>query len=102
MNDALQHLGPQLVALASQARQAVQADVDDIIQRGDHDTDRIEHQLDLMLGFCYDPDMLVVFKRLCGYYFTIDPVATAGHIHAYREMWDESGVDSGEAGGAGV
>jgi hypothetical protein len=41
-----------------------------------------------MLGFCCDPDMLLAFKRLCRYYFTIDPVAAAGHIEAYRQMWD--------------
>ena len=88
MSDALQNLGPRLTALASQAHQAAKIDIDDIIQSGDRDTHRIEHLLDHMLDFCYSPTMLEQFKRLCRYYFDIDPEATALQIHAYREMWD--------------
>jgi hypothetical protein len=83
-----QLMGQQLTALFRQAAALATVAVDDLIQRGERDTVCIDHQLDHMLGFCCDPDMLVVFKRLCRYYFTIDPVATAEHIHAYREMWD--------------
>ena len=102
MSSALNKLGPQLAALASQAHHAMQADVDDIIQRDDRDLDRIEHLLDVMLGFCYDPAVLAQFKRLCRHYWALDPVATTRHVHAYRDMWDEGGADSAEAGGAGV
>ena len=63
-------------------------EVNAIIQSGERDTQRIEHQLDHILGLCCDPDMLVVFKRLCRYYYGMDPVAAAGYVHAYREMWD--------------
>ena len=41
-----------------------------------------------MLGLCCDPDMLMVFKRLCRHYYGIDPAAAAGYVQAYREMWD--------------
>ena len=84
----LQQLAGQMRALFHQAIQAASVEVDDIIQHGVRDNQRIEHQLDHMLGFCCDPDMLVLFKRLCRYYFAIDPVATAEHINAYQEMWD--------------
>lgn len=102
MSDALKNLGSQLAALASQARHAMQADVDDIIQRDDRDLDRIEHLLDWTLGFCYDPAVLAQFNRLCRHYWVLDPVATARHVHAYRDMWDGDAADSAEAGGAGV
>jgi hypothetical protein len=98
MSETIQALGQQLQALTRQAQQVMQADTDDIIRSGDRDTARIEHLLDLMLGFCFDPAVLVQFKSLCRYYFALDPVATAGHVHAYREMWDEAA----EAGRAGV
>jgi hypothetical protein len=88
MTEPLQSLGLQLTALFRQAISTANTEVDAIIQRGERDTQLIDHQLDHMLGFCCDPDMLLVFKRLCRYYFTIDPVATAAHIQAYREMWD--------------
>lgn len=87
-DDNFQLMGQQLTTLFRQAIHAANVEVNDLIQRGERNTDRIDHQLDHMLGFCCDPDMLLVFKRLCRYYDGIDPVATAEHIHAYREMWD--------------
>lgn len=87
MNDNLHQLAGQMQGLFRQAVALANVAVADLIQRSERDTVCIDHQLDHMLGFCCDPDMLVTFKRLCRYYFTIDPVATAGHIHAYREMW---------------
>jgi len=88
MTDNLDQLAGQMVALFRQAVPIANAEVDAIIQSGASDAQRIERQLDHMLGLCCDPDMLVVFKRLCRYYFDIDPVAVAEHVQAYREMWD--------------
>ena len=88
MTDQLRALAGQIVALFRRAVPLAKAEVDAIIQSGEQDTQRIEHQLDHMLGFCCDLDMLVVFKRLCRYYHGIDPVAAAGYVQAYREMWD--------------
>jgi len=88
VTDQLHALAGQMVALFRQAVALAKAEVDAIIQRGEQDTQRIEHQLDHMLGLCCDPVMLVVFKRLCRYYYGIDPAAAAGYVQAYREMWD--------------
>ncbi|MBK7052792.1 MAG: hypothetical protein IPH54_20075 [Rhodoferax sp.] len=68
MTDNLDQLAGQMVALFRQAVPLANLEVDAIIQSGEQDTQRIEHQLDHMLGLCCDPDMLVVFKRLCRYY----------------------------------
>jgi type I restriction enzyme S subunit len=88
MTDNLHQLAGQMVALFRQAVPLANLEVNAIIQSGERDTQRIEHQLDHMLGFCCDPDMLVVFKRLCRYYYGMDPVAAAEYVQAYREMWD--------------
>ena len=98
-NESFRLIGQQLTALFRQAIHAANVDVNDIIQRGERDRAYIDHQLDHMLGFCCDPDMLAVFKRLCRYYFTIDPVATAEHINAYREMWDTPDDEEDLGGG---
>ena len=98
MTDNLDQLAGQLVALFLQAVPLANLEVDAIIQSGEQDTQRIKHQLDHMLGFCCDPDMLVVFKRLCRYYYGIDPVAAVGYVHAYREMWDTTDEDVPEDG----
>jgi len=42
-----------------------------------------------MFDFCFDDEVLVLYKRLCRYYVDIDPEATASYVHAYRKMWDE-------------
>lgn len=96
-DDNFQRMGQQLTALFRQAIHAANVEVDDLIERGERDTARIDHQLDHMLGFCCDPDMLLAFQRLCRYYVDIDPVATAGHIDACRVMWDTP--DEAVAGG---
>jgi len=88
VDGGLRQVAGQLTALFRRAIQAANAEVDAIIQSGERDTQRIEHQLDHMLGLCCDPDMLVVFKRLCRYYYGIDLVAAAEYVNAYREMWD--------------
>ena len=88
MTDNLHPLAGQMVALFRQAVPIAHAEVDSIIQSGEQGTQRTEHQLDHMLGLCCDLNMLVVFKRLCRYYHGIDPVAAAGYVHAYWEMWD--------------
>jgi hypothetical protein len=62
--------------------------VQDIIVSKSEDKKLIEHIFDGMLGFCYDEDMLKLFKKLCRYYYDIDPHATADYINIYREMWD--------------
>lgn len=98
MTDNLHPLAGQMVALFRQAVPQANAEVDAIIQSGERDTHRIEHQLDHMLGLCCDPDMLLVFKRLCRYYDGIDPVATAGYVQAYREMWDRPDEVENEGG----
>jgi hypothetical protein len=93
MTDNLDQLAGQMVALFRQAVPLASAEVNAIIQSGERDTQRIEHQLDDMLSLCCDPDMLAVFKRLCRYYYGIDPVAAAGYVQAYREMWDTPDED---------
>ena len=88
MTDNLDQLAGQMVALFRQAVAVAKAEVDAIIQSGECGSQRIELQLDYMIGLFCDPDMLVVFKRLCRYYYGIDPAAAAGYVQAYREMWD--------------
>ena len=98
MTDKLNQLAGQIVALRRQAVPLAKLEVQAIIQSGERDTHRIEHHLDFMLDFCGDPDVLLEFKRLCRYYYGIDPVAAVGYVHAYREMWDTTDEDVPEDG----
>lgn len=92
----IQALGQQLVDLAKEATRLAQLEVNDIIDSGDDDMARIEQQLDRMLDFAFDADMLALYKLLCRHYFNINPVATSQYVHAYREMWDTPSKPEGK------
>ena len=77
--------------LAHQAEQQYAPEVEDVLLTQCRDPNRIERLLDGILDFCFDPAMLRLYKKLCRYYFTIDPEATVSYVNAYREMWDEEG-----------
>jgi hypothetical protein len=73
--------------------------VNSIIATRSRDARYIEHTLDFLLDFACHPAGLALFKRLCRYYYAIDPVATVGYVHAYRDMWDtEEAEGLGESG----
>ena len=82
--------------LAHQAEKQYGPEVEAILRDESLDHRRIEHTLDGMLDFCFDPSMLILYKKLCRYYFKIDSEATASYVYFYREMWDEKEEERGE------
>ena len=59
-----------------------------IISTRCRDAQYIERTLDGLLDFCgYEP-ALHLYRRLCRYYWGIDPAATASYVEAYRMTWD--------------
>ena len=74
--------------LAREAEKLYTLEVATIIRNQDRDPKRIEHCLDGILGFCFDNNMLLLFKKLCRHYYTIDPVATSEYVYFYKDMWD--------------
>jgi hypothetical protein len=91
-DNLVQRVGESAKAVERLARQAVQqysAEVEAILNMQSSDPQRIERCLDGMLDFCFDSRMLALYKKLCRYYFGIDPGSTASYVNAYRDMWDE-------------
>lgn len=78
----------QMQGLARQAHAEYSREVEAVIVSGSRDPQRIERLLDGILDFCFDPEMLQLFKKLCRHYYAIDPAATARYVYAYRDMWD--------------
>ena len=102
MNDLVQSIGEIARAgrrLARQAEKKYAVEAEDILRNRCLDPERIEHLLDGMLDFGFDPAMVHLYKKLCRYYFEIDPRATASYVHAYRDMWDEKGQAKDEERG---
>jgi len=75
--------------LAKQAVDIYKQEVDEIIRSKTTDDNKIQLTLDYMLSFCFDDQMLLLYKKLCRYYWDLNPHATADYINYYREMWDE-------------
>jgi hypothetical protein len=91
-DDLVQDIGKLakgLKDLARQAKSLYSVEVNAIINDKIRDSMRIERCLDGMLDFCFDDGMLLLYKKLCRYYFDIDPKATVSYVNFYREMWDE-------------
>ena len=96
MIDEIKELINSQQNLAKQAFSEYSGIVDNIVTTQSVDQSYIEHTLDGILDFCFDADMLLLFKKLCRYYFTINPQATAFYINSYREMWDSDSIDNKE------
>jgi hypothetical protein len=62
--------------------------VEQIIATRSRDACHIQRTLDHILGFACHPAGLALYKKLCRYYYTLDPVATADYVNYYRKMWD--------------
>lgn len=87
-------LAESMRELQRQAAQQYLPVVDDILRTRSRHTEHIEHTLDHLLDFCGDDEVLQMYKRLCRYYWDIDPATTAYYVKAYRECWDsdEQGI----------
>lgn len=97
--DAIRPLVESLRALHAQAVALYTPEVDAIIASRSRDRRRIERALDQILSVCADDEALALFKRLCRYYWDIDPAATADYVYAYRDMFGEEGM-KGKGGSA--
>jgi hypothetical protein len=96
MTGNINHLAKQIKELHKQAYDIYLPEVDFLINNAITDDNAIECLLDRIFDFCSDEKMLALFKKLCRYYFTLNPQATTTHIDFYRKMWDnEKDVDSG-------
>jgi hypothetical protein len=81
--------------LAQQAHEQYEPLVNNIIASQNNDVNHICYTMDFMLDFCFDDEMLALYRRLCRYLLGIDPQAAADYVNYYREMWDEEGTHFG-------
>lgn len=77
--------------LAQQAVQQYQPIVANYIADNCTDSNQIAFTLNFMLEFCFDAQMLTLYRKLCRHLFSFDPETAIEHIEAYRERWDERG-----------
>jgi hypothetical protein len=88
LTQEIRDLAESVSALAHRAVKEYTPVVDAIVGSRSRDTHHIEHTLDGLLDFCFHPDALVLFKKLCRHYYFIDAAAAARYVYVYRDMWD--------------
>ncbi len=92
MEELVQNMGKLAEKTKSLVKQAVKlysVEVEVIINDQSHNAKRIERCLDGMLAFCFYDGMLAVYKKLCRYYYNINPEATVYYVNSYRETRDK-------------
>lgn len=82
--------------LQLQAAEEYEPLVDAIVKSRSRDVKQTEHTLDGLLDFCGYAPVLQMLKRLCRYYWDIDPAATASYLDAYRQYWESDEGDGHE------
>ena len=70
----------QFSNLANEALKVYTPVVNEIIEKESKDENHIQRTLDYLLDFCFDEKMLTLYRRLCRYYWDINPHATANYI----------------------
>lgn len=87
--DKLKPLLEQIQQLQEQAYNSYKPQVEHLIETQTKDENAIGWLLDHLLDNCGNDKVLSLFKKLCRYYWDIDPEATAFYIQSYREIWDD-------------
>ena len=88
-----------IIDLNKQKYVIVKAEIEKIIKDNVKAESYIQRKLDEMLDillFYENDDSLLLFRRLCKYYFSINPMVTAQYITYYREQNDPEGVKFGK------
>lgn len=87
-----------IIDLNKQKYVIVKDEIEKIIRDNIKDERHIQRKLDEMLDillFYENNDSFLLFRRLCKYYFSINPQVTAQYINYYREQNDPEGVKFG-------
>jgi hypothetical protein len=84
---AIKPLAKSLNELTKTAITVYSKEVDLIIISQSRDSHHIQHILDGILDFAFDLDMLKLYRKLCRYYYGLDPSAAFYYVEAYRSMW---------------
>lgn len=86
--DSVSVFAARIVELSKLGTEQHRPIVDDLIRTRCRDKQQIERNLDRLLDFCGYPPAVELFRRLCRYYYFLDPEATTFYVNAYREQWD--------------
>jgi hypothetical protein len=76
-------------ALAQMAVAQYKPIAEDIISGKMTDSHQIDITLDWMCDYCFNDDMLKLYKAVCRAILQKYPEIAVSHVYQYRDMWDE-------------
>jgi hypothetical protein len=88
MFESIRSLASSIHAINQKAVREYTPVVEAILRSPIPDNRHIECTLDGLLDFCGYETALHLYKKLCHYYYYINPTATVEYVEAYRELWD--------------
>lgn len=94
--DSFRELAESINKITQEAFLIYEAQVDIIYRNKIKNEKEIERVIDALLEYCYDDKMVFLFKRLCRYYYEINPTVTYEYVNIYRELWDDRYLDKNE------
>jgi len=67
--------------------------VEELIHSNSKDEHQIEFLLDRIIEIAFTEKGLILYKKLCRYYWDINQEATADFINYYRERWESERLE---------
>lgn len=71
----------------------MKAEIEYIINKKITDDKKIQLTLDYLFDLLDDEEALLQYRKLCKYYYNINPQATIHYINYYREHYDPDGLN---------
>ncbi len=85
---SISEIAKSLIALGNTAAAQYAPIVNELVNSRCKDHMEIQRTMDYLLDFCGNADVLQLFKKLCRYYYPLDPAATSDYIGYYLEQWE--------------
>lgn len=86
--ESISEIAKSLIALGDTAAKSYEPIVNDLINSRCKDGMEIQRTMDYLLDFGGNTAVLQLFKKLCRYYYPLDPAATSDYIGFYLEQWE--------------
>ena len=81
----------QIQRITKEAVSLIEPQVNEVIRNKINDNNQIELLLDRLLDYAgMDNSGLILFKRLCRYYYKLNPKVAAGYVNTYRDLYDDT------------
>jgi len=91
-------LAERLKMLTDQNIAFIKPEVDYVLRNRITDEKQIKRLLDRLLDCAgMSDDGLALFKRLCRYFYYINPQVTAEYVYSYRDLYDSEPKDNDDS-----